>query len=432
MAMRMDAPGIYAALARLRSSAMYEKLYGTDARQEDRWRDLIAKHRAAFGPAEYRFFSAPGRTEIGGNHTDHNHGIVLAAAVDLDSIAVASPAEDRCVTLSSEAFDKPFIVKLDQLEPVPEEEGSTAALIRGIAARMHALGHAIGGFNACVSSEVLIGSGLSSSASIEVLIGTIFNALFNSGRIDPVTIAAIGQYAEEQFFGKPCGLMDQIACAVGGFVMIDFRDPAQPLITPLATRHGNNDHVLVVVNTGGSHAGLTDDYAAIPREMKAVAHALGKTVARELDEQQLLREMPRLRVEVGDRAVLRVLHFLQENERVAAQADAIRTGDMPRFLGLVHASGLSSARWLQNCSTPKAAHEQGILLALALTEDHLACHGPGACRVHGGGFAGTIQVWLPWAALSAYEALMNTAFGVGAVVRVQVRERGAVEIAPPR
>lgn len=428
MANTMGTAAVDAALARLRSGGMYAQLYGSDERQAERWRRLIADFHTEFGTADLRFFSAPGRTEAGGNHTDHNHGMVLAAAVDLDAIAVAAPTGDHCVTLRSQGFDQPFIVNLHQLEPVPEEVGTTSALIRGIAARMHALGHTIGGFNACVSSDVLIGSGLSSSASIEVLIGTIFNALYNGSRIDAVTIATIGQYAENHFFQKPCGLMDQLACAVGGFVMIDFRDPAQPLITPLATERGDNDLVLVVVDTGGSHADLTDDYAAIPREMKAVANALGKSVARELDVQQVLRALPRLRRDLGDRAVLRVLHFIRENERVAAQADAIRSGDMLRFLALVHASGLSSARWLQNCSTPKTGREQGILLALALTEDHLARSGPGACRVHGGGFAGTIQVWLPVASLPGYEALMNAAFGKGAVVRVKVRERGAVEV----
>lgn len=415
-------------LDRLRSSILFTELYGDDGSQVERWRRLVASFQANFDSGDVTFFSSPGRTELCGNHTDHNHGVVLAAAVNLDSIAVTTPTDDNRVTIFADGYASPFIVDLDNLQPVSDESATTAALIRGIASRLKDLGYRIGGFNACLTSDVLIGSGLSSSASIEVLIGTIFNSFYNDLQISAETIAIVGQYAENNFFGKPCGLMDQIACAVGGVVMIDFQAPLKPVIETVEGSLGEGEYTLLVVNTGGSHADLTDDYAAIPREMKAVAKAMGKHAARELDREEIMGDLNRLRIEVGDRAILRVLHFLQENERVVRQAAALKSGDFSEFLRLVNQSGNSSCRWLQNCYSPKSLREQSIMLALALTEEFLKQVNGGACRVHSGGFAGTIQVWLPKESLTAYEERMNGVFGDGAVVRLAIRQAGVTQL----
>jgi galactokinase len=412
----------------LRSRPTFSSLYAEQDAASVRWERLITAFTRAFGVREgVRFFSSPGRTELGGNHTDHNNGIVLAAAVDLDSIAVVSPTDDNRVTIHSEGFAEPFIVDLSDLEIHPEEAGTTSGLIRGIAARLRQLGHGIGGFDAFVASDVLVGSGLSSSASIEVLVATVFNAVYNQGSIDAVTLAKVGQFAENNYFGKPSGLMDQIACAVGGAVMIDFQNPESPLVREIEIEpHG--DYALVVVDTGGSHADLTDDYASIPREMRGVAELLGKRFAREIDLGQLNDNIVRLRQEVGDRAILRTLHFLHENDRVLQQAAALKARDIEAFLELVRASGDSSCRLLQNCFSPAASREQGIMLALALSEDFLRRAGGGACRVHGGGFAGTIQSWVPGHSIGAYEQLMNDTFGKGSVIALRIRGTGTTEI----
>lgn len=411
-------------------SPTFVDLYVDSDVQAERWRKLIALFHKNFGDALWpSFFSSPGRTELCGNHTDHNQGVVLAAAVHLDSIAVASPTDKKRITVFAEQYDGPFIVDLNELLPEAGEFGTTTALIRGVASRLCELGYRVGGFNAYITSDVLIGSGLSSSASIEVLIGTIFNAFYNDSKIALQTIAMIGQHAENVFFGKPCGLMDQIACTFGGVVKVDFHDPEKPDITRVSSDLGEKDYSLLVVNTGGSHADLTDDYAAIPREMKAVASAFGRNSARELTFfEDVISNINRLRVEVGDRAILRVIHFLNENERVAEQVAALEKDDFAEFLRLVNESGDSSTRWLQNCFSPQSVREQSIMLALALTESFLKQTGGGASRVHGGGFAGTIQVWMPTGKISRYEDLMNGVFGDGAVVRLRIRQMPALQI----
>jgi galactokinase len=392
-----------------------------------RWQGLVDEHRRRFGESEVHLFSAPGRTEIGGNHTDHNHGKVLAAAIDLDAIATAAASSEERMTVFSSDYGRPFVVTLDELAAVPAERGTTAALIRGIASRFRQVGHAIGGFCACVASNVPVGSGLSSSASIEMLIATIFNALYNGGRIEPKQIAVIGQYAENVYFGKPCGLMDQIVCAMGGIVSIDFNDPSTPLVEKIEFDFTAAGYSLLVVNTGGSHADLTEDYASIPREMKSVAAQFGRQVCRQISEQELLSRLTELRASVGDRAILRALHFLHENHRVDLQAEALRKRDMQGFLQLVGESGSSSFRWLQNCFTPRAVTEQGIPLALALAEEFIRRY-EGACRVHGGGFAGTILVFLPRARVEEFRLLMESVFGSGCVKVLRVRSQGSIEI----
>lgn len=417
-----------------KNEALFHRIYGTDPaileQQYHRYDRLAKQHIDEFGGGERHCFSVPGRTEIGGNHTDHNHGRVLAASVSLDAIAVAAKNDENRVVLYSKGYDAPFSVDLTRLEVVAAERETTAALIRGIAARFKELGYHIGGFNACMTSEVLRGSGLSSSAAVEVLIGTIFNVLYNGGAIAPETIAAIGQYAENRYFGKPCGLMDQMACAVGGIVHIDFKDPQNPRVERVAFDFAARQYRLLVVNTGGSHADLTADYAAIPSEMKAVARTLGGEVCREITPEDLLANMAMLRAQVGDRALLRALHFLGDNQRVTAQVAALQAGDFPRFLQLVRESGNSSFKWLQNIYSGNDGREQGVALALALSEQYIAALGEGACRVHGGGFAGTIQVYLPENAVPEYVKQIEAVFGPGAAMVLNIRPLGAVHIAP--
>ena len=406
------------------------RLYGPDAgaiaRQQGRWDRLAGQFHDRFGTKEARRFSAPGRTEIGGNHTDHNHGKVLAAGIDLDSIAVAAACEERQITVYSDGYPQPFVVALNGLSAVAAERGTTAALIRGIAARFRDLGHVIGGFCACISSDVPVGSGLSSSASIEVLIATILNQLYNAGQVPPEEIAIIGQYAENEFFGKPCGLMDQIACAVGGIVRIDFEAPRAPRVEKIEFDFSGAGYSLLVVDTGGSHADLTEDYAAIPREMKSVAAVFGRRVCRQVSEEDILGRIAGIRGATGDRAILRALHFVRENRRVDLQVEALRRNDMTGFLRLVAESGDSSYRWLQNCYSTHSA-EQGIPLALALAEAFVRKSG-GACRVHGGGFAGTILVLLPHAHTQEFGKLMESALGHGCVRTLRIRPLGSLEI----
>ncbi len=412
--------------------ALLATLYGngekTARHHLDRYQRLIGQYQQNFGDGDIQLFSTPGRVEIGGNHTDHNHGRVLAASINLDAIAAAAKRTDDTITLYSDGFPKPFTVDLKLLAVDHREAGTTTALIRGIAARFKELDFQIGGFKACVFSEVAIGSGLSSSACIEVLIATMLNHLYNDGRIAPETLALIGQYAENNYFNKPCGLMDQLTAAIGGIVTIDFENPQKPLFKKINFDFGAQNYSVLVVNTGGSHADLTDDYAAIPQEMKKVAQALGKNVCREIAFEELLQHVAELRSKAGDRAILRALHFIGDNERVMEQVRALENGDFPAFLRLVNDSGNSSNKWLQNIYPSKSPSEQGLNLALAVTEDYLQKIGAGACRVHGGGFAGTIQVFLPNAALGEYVERMQSIFGEHAVSVLKIRPQGTMKI----
>ncbi|MEW5817447.1 MAG: galactokinase family protein, partial [Spirochaetota bacterium] len=367
-------------------------LYGANSvrNQKERYKTCILQHKNHFDPASIMLFSTPGRTELGGNHTDHNHGRVLAASVQLDSLAVAAPSSSSVVEIISEGYTEKISVDLGKLERVREEEGKTESLVRGIAARLHSLGYKTGGFKAYIQSNVLRGSGLSSSASIEVLLGTIFNHLFNDGTIDILRIAQVGQYAENNYFGKPCGLMDQVACGCGGIVVIDFEDLDNPSVGQLFFNFEDKGYALAVVDTGGSHENLTPEYASIPDEMKSVAREMGREFLRGIPTNELISRIPKVRSWVGDRAVLRCLHFILENDRVIEQVEALREDRIEDYLKLVRASGDSSWKLLQNSNSPRNPREQGLSLALALTEIFL--NGKGACRVHGGGFAGTIQV----------------------------------------
>jgi len=386
---------------------------------------LDAGFAAAFGGIPTRYFSAPGRTEIGGNHTDHQRGRVLAAAVDLDTVAAVRPNGSNMIRIQSQGYPM-SIVDLTRLTPQPEEINTTPALIRGVAARFRQLGCEIGGLDAYVESTVLSGSGLSSSAAFEVLVGTVINHLFWDGRATQPEIAQIGQYAENVFFGKPCGRMDQTASAVGGLVSIDFLEQENPKICSVNFDFSACGHALCIIDTRASHADLTDEYAAIPGEIRAVAEAMGREVLTQIPEAEFYAELPRLRRICGDRAVMRCIHFYQENARVPKQVAALERGDFPEFLRLVKESGYCSYMYLQNVIPSGAAEHQEVAVSLALCERYL--QGRGAYRVHGGGFAGTVQAFVPLDILEDFRMKIDAVLGQGACHVLSIRPQGGVEM----
>jgi len=408
---------------------LLKDLYGDDPRiisfQNKRFEKLIKRFNEVFGSQPFKYFSTPGRTEISGNHTDHNHGKVIAASINLDSIACVAEA-DSVVKIFSEGYEKLFIVNLDNLNPIDVESGTTNALIRGIASCFVERGFNVGGFNACITSDVLQGSGLSSSASIEVLIGTIFNHLYNDGKIPPEEIAKIGQYAENVYFKKPCGLMDQMACAVGGIISIDFYNPEYPIINKIDFEFLSTGYKLIVVDTEANHANLTEDYAAIPKEMKQVAKYFNKEYCAEISIEELLPEIKSLKEKVSDRAILRAIHFLEENKRVEKQIDALNKNDFEEFLRYVNESGNSSYKYLQNIYSPNNVEKQEVSLALALSDIFIKEKGRGACRVHGGGFAGTILLFLPEELINDYKTFITKVFKENSVKVLSIRHYGAV------
>lgn len=405
-------------------TALYGRQADTLAAQRARYAALAERFARHFPQqATPRFFSSPGRAEIGGNHTDHQHGRVLAAAVNLDTIAAVAPRDDGVVRIFSEGFD-PIAVDLSDLTARPDEQGQTAAVVRGCAARLKEMGRPVGGFDAAASSQVLVGSGLSSSAAFEVLVIAILDGLYGSGDMDPILRAQIAQYAENVYFGKPSGLMDQMASSVGGIVAIDF-GPQTPEVTALAYDFQAQGYCLAVVNTGGNHDDLTPAYAAIPAEMRQVAQAFGQETLRGVDPAAFIDTLAKLRGKVPDRALLRAFHFFEENARVPEMVDALSAGALEAFLRLVVASGDSSWEQLQNVwATPE---EQPVALALAMSRRFLMEQG--AWRVHGGGFAGTILAFVPTSIYDAYCAHMDAVFGAGACCALQIREVGPVELA---
>ena len=386
---------------------------------------LDAGFAASFGGAPERYFSAPGRTEIGGNHTDHQRGRVLAGAVNLDTVAAVRPNGTKIIRIQSKSYPM-SVVDLENLTPVAEEINSTPALIRGVAARFVQLGCKVEGFDAYCESTVLPGSGLSSSAAYEVLIGTIVNHLFFDVKLSQPEIAQIAQYAENVFFGKPCGLMDQMASAVGNLVTIDFFDKENPVIEPVNFDFASCGHALCIIDSGADHADLTDEYAAIPGEIKAVAACFGKDVLTQIDEAEFYAKIPELRKICGDRAVMRCIHFYQENARVPHQVAALKEGNFEKFLALVKQSGYSSWMYLQNVIPAGYKAHQDVAVALGLAEHFL--QGRGAYRVHGGGFAGTIQAFVPYDLLDAFVAGMDGALGAGACHGLSIRPQGGVEM----
>ena len=380
---------------------------------------------AAFGGTPERYFSAPGRTEIGGNHTDHQRGRVLAAAVNLDTRAAVRINGTDTIRILSKGYPMSE-VNISALTPVESEINSTPALIRGVAARFAQLGCEVKGFDAYCESTVLPGSGLSSSAAYEVLIGTIINGLFFDGKVSQPEIAQIGQYAENVFFGKPCGLMDQMASAVGNLVTIDFFDKENPVIKPLNFDFAACGHALCIIDSGADHADLTDEYAAVPGEIKAVAAQFGKEVLTQINVADFYAAIPALRKACGDRAVMRAIHFYQENDRVPQQVAALESGDFDRFLQLIKQSGYSSYMYLQNVIPAGYKAHQDVAVSLALCEHYL--NGRGAYRVHGGGFAGTVQAFVPMDMLDSFVAGIDAALGEGACHVLSIRPQGGVEM----
>ncbi len=414
--------------AALRDGNIDEKLtalYGKDALnfQRQRYEKAVAAFEELYGEADVSLFTVAGRSEISGNHTDHNHGCVIAASIDLDIIAVAAKTDGRTIRIKSEGFPMDE-AEIENPQPDPAAFGTSAAIIAGMCRGFADKGYLTGGFQAYTTSNVLKGSGLSSSAAFEDMVGTILSHFYNDGSVANTEIAKLSQFAEIHFFGKPCGLMDQMACAVGGIIAIDFADPAKPIIEKMdfdLTAHG---YSLCIVNTGGNHADLTDDYASIPMEMKQIASYFGKPVLREVTMEQIRESIPALREAFGDRAILRAMHFIKENERVKLQTEALKKGDLDTFFEGVLESGASSFRYLQNVYTTKNTSEQGLSLALALAEDYLRDKG-GAWRVHGGGFAGTIQAFVRNSEVDGFRSLMDGAFGDGACLVLHVRQTGA-------
>ncbi|MCU7490134.1 MAG: galactokinase [Bacteroidota bacterium] len=402
---------------------------GTLEAQTFRLRNLEKYFNENFEASKPAFFTSPGRIEIGGNHTDHNNGLILASAIDTDTIAAAQKNNLNRINLISGNLKSRFSVDLGNLHIQEAEKGTTSALIRGMAAKFLLEGHMIGGFDCVLQSDVAIGSGLSSSASVEVLIGAILNEFYNAGGVSPVEIAKFGQYAENNFFGKPCGLMDQLAIAVGGIVFVDFFDKDNPKVEKLNVNFSDYGFEAVIVNTGATHADLTDDYAAIPSEMKAVAGYFGKSLCRFIKRSDILDNMKDLRIKLGDRAVLRALHFLEENERVKREVLAIKNGEITEFLSLIKQSGDSSFKFLQNIYSNKNYKEQSVSIALELTEYYLKKNfSRGSCRIHGGGFAGTILAFVEHNLFDDYMSLINRALEPGSVHKVEVREYGACRI----
>ncbi len=406
-----------------------ERLYGAGAQAaRARARRVLEGYTSTFaGPAQ-GLFSAPGRTEIGGNHTDHQHGHVLAAAVNLDILAAASPNGSGVIRVQSEGYPT-MEVSLDDLTPKKAEENTSAALIRGVCARMAELGCEFRGkgLDVYALSTVPGGSGLSSSAAFEVLLGTMLNDLFWGGTATAVEIAQIGQYAENAFFGKPCGLMDQTACSVGGVVAIDFADPAAPVVEQIELDLHKVGYALCIIDSRASHADLTDEYAAITGELSRVSAHFGKTALREVPEADFLSALPQLRREAGDRGVLRAMHFYAEDKRALAEAEALKQGDLPAFLELVRQSGKSSAELLQNVVPTGRTSDQSLMLTIALAQRLLGDRG--AARVHGGGFAGTAQAFVPLDMVDGFQAGMEAVLGEGACHVAAIRPLGGVRLA---
>lgn len=411
------------------NNSALRSLYGNDdgelQKQVHRYKQLLKEYTLHFGDSDVEFFTAPGRTEIGGNHTDHNYGRVLAGAVNLDNIAVVAKNNTQVIRIQSIGYPT-FEVDLKALKPIPSEQFTSAALVRGISARMHELGYKIEGFNACIDGGVPKGSGLSSSAAFEVLIGSIISHLFNKDAVDPIQNAIIGQYSENNYFGKPCGLMDQTACSMGGLITIDFKDPSKPIVKKVDFDFVRTGFALVITDTGGNHADLNDEYASLPTDMKAVAGQLGAKVLREVTLEQILDIIPHIREKVGDRAILRALHFQNDNQRVVEQVAALEKNDFKAFLNMVIDSGFSSFMYNQNVYPVNNVKEQGVSLALALSE--LVLKGKGAWRVHGGGFAGTIQAFVPAELLVKYVKTLEHVFGKGSCHALFIRKQGTGKV----
>ena len=395
------------------------------AYQKERYINAINKFESCYGAGEVEVFSAPGRSEVGGNHTDHQHGEILAASINLDAIGVVRAMDDNQIRIISDGYEE-LLVSLHDMEAKAEERETTKALIKGVVAGFVNRGYSVGGFCAYITSDVLIGAGLSSSAAFETLIGTILSGLYNNMIISAVEIAMIGQYAENVYFGKPCGLMDQMACSVGNLVHIDFRNPNNPEVEKLDFNLSESGYSLCITDTKGSHADLTDEYAAVPQEMKAVANYFGKEVLRDVAYAEVMKEIPALRKKLGDRSVMRAVHFFCENERVLKEVDALKQGNMNLFLNTVKASGDSSFKYLQNVYSSNDIVNQNVSLALMVSDILLETQG--VSRVHGGGFAGTIQSFVKTDFVATYKTQMDQIFGSDACKVLNIRKYGGMKV----
>lgn len=392
--------------------------------QRNRYVAAVKKYISLYGDNEVEIYSAPGRSEVGGNHTDHQHGCVLAAAINLDAIAVVGKTE-REIKILSDDFDIKAI-DVNDLAVKQEEAGTSEALVRGVLAKLKELNYQIGGFNAFITSDVIMGAGLSSSAAFETIIGTILSGLYNDMTVDPVLIAQIGQYAENVYFGKPCGLMDQCASSVGSLINIDFKDIDKPVVRKVDVDFSKFEHSLCIVDTKGSHADLTDEYAAIPAEMKKIANYFNKEFLREVDEQEFFDNIAKVREIGNDRAVLRAIHLFTENKRVDLQVAALNAGDFDEFKRLIKASGDSSYKFLQNVYANSDVFNQSVSIGLAMSEKILGDNG--VCRVHGGGFAGTIQAFVKDSYVDTYKTEIEKVFGKDSCHILKVRKYGGKKV----
>lgn len=394
--------------------------------QRDRYIEQLNTFGELFGwDRDVNIISAPGRTEVCGNHTDHNNGKVLAASINLDAIAVVAKNEDNIIRVKSKGH-KMNVVDLNDLEPNEKMFGDSTALVQGVAAGVKELGFDVQGFDACTASDVMGGSGLSSSAAFEVLLGSVLSYLYNDGKISNVDIAKISQASENKFFGKPCGLLDQMASSVGTFVTIDFKSTKDPVIKKVAFDFSKSGHSLCIVDTHGNHSDLTDDYAAVRGEMEAVANAMGKSVLREITFEEFFDALPELVGKVNDRALLRAIHFFDENNRVDKAVSSLENDDFEGFKQVILDSGHSSFMLNQNVYSPKNPTEQKLSLALAISKELL--EGKGAWRVHGGGFAGTIQAFVPNDMLDEYKSKMESVFGQGSCYVLIIRPVGGTQV----
>jgi galactokinase len=413
------------------NNPFFQELYGVDSsvlkEQAHRYASLMSDFEKTYGTDDVQLFTSPGRTEIGGNHTDHNYGRVLAGAVNLDNIAVAAKNGTNTIRIKSVGYPE-FQVELADFQPKEAEFYTSTSLVKGIAAKMKANGYVVGGFDACIDGRVPKGSGLSSSASFEVLVGAIINELFNDGKMSAVENAIIGQWSENNYFGKPCGLMDQTACAVGGLITIDFKDPANPIVKEVDFNFVSTGFALVITDVGGGHddAASQAEYASLPTEMKSVAAVLGAKVLREVTLQQIVENIPAIREKTGDRAILRAFHFQGDNQRVVEQVAALERNDFQAFLKMVVESGYSSYMYNQNIFDVVHKDEQVVSLALALSE--MVLKGTGAWRVHGGGFGGTIQAFVPQEKLDEYVKTLEHVYGKGSCHKLFIRAKGAVKV----
>lgn len=393
--------------------------------QRYRYLSALAKFIELYGDADdTEVYSAPGRSEVGGNHTDHQRGQVLAASVNLDVIAIVEKTDNNIVKIMSDSFDIAPI-DVNDLQKKSKEEGTSEGLVRGVLYKLQEIGYTIGGFNAYMTSDVLVGAGLSSSAAFEVAIGTVISGMFNNMEISPVVIAQAGQFAENIYFGKPCGLMDQMASSVGSLVNIDFEDPEKPIVRKVNVDFDKFSHSLCIVDTKGSHANLTPEYAAIPPEMKSVAKYFGKEFLREVDEKEFYENIASVRAKVGDRAILRAIHFFTDHNRVSEEVTALERGDFEEFKKLITLSGNSSFKYLQNVYPASDITNQAMSIGLAISEKVL--DGKGACRVHGGGFAGTIQAFVPNEMVPEYRKSLDAVFGEGSCHVLKVRKYGGMK-----